>query len=49
MAMGASSNRYIKGWESADEERMGDNPQETQTVTPRSEKSPMDYLNKDGF
>ncbi|MBA4372933.1 MAG: ferredoxin-type protein NapG [Thermodesulfovibrio sp.] len=49
MAMGESSNRYIKGWDRADEERMNEAPEETETATPRSEKSPMDYLNKGGL
>ena len=46
LAMGEASDRYIKGWDSADEERMSDLPAETETVTPRSEQSPLDYLNK---
>jgi len=49
LAMGASDGRYIRGWEGADEERMRDLPEETTTVTPRSEKSPLEYLNKDEF
>ncbi|MDP2158211.1 MAG: ferredoxin-type protein NapG, partial [Nitrospirota bacterium] len=49
LAMGESSERYIRGWDSADEERMHDLPEETTTKTPRSEKSPLDYLNKEDF
>lgn len=49
IAMGESSARYIKGWDSSDEQRMGELPEETKTVTPRSQKNPLDYLNKGGF
>ena len=49
LAMGESSDRYIRGWDSADEERMQDLSEETTTVTPRSEKSALDYLNKEDF
>ena len=49
LAMGASDARYIRGWEGGDEDRMRDLPEETTTVTPRSEKSPLEYLNKDEF
>jgi ferredoxin-type protein NapG len=44
-AMGESSARYIKGWEASDEERMKDLPEDKPTVTPKSEKAPLDYLN----
>jgi len=46
LVMGESSDRYVRGWESTDEERMSGVPEDTTTVTPRSEKSPLDYLNK---
>jgi ferredoxin-type protein NapG len=46
MVMGESSGRYVKGWDRADEERIDDAPEETQTVTPRSGKNPLEYLNK---
>lgn len=49
LAMGESSDRYIRGWDTADEERMQDISEETTTVTPRSEKAPIDYLNKGDF
>lgn len=45
-AMGESSARYIRGWDNTDEERMRGLPEETKTVTPRSEKAPLDYLNE---
>lgn len=47
IAMGESSGRYIKGWEQGDERRVGEAPEETTTVTPRSSKSPTDYLNRE--
>lgn len=46
---GRSSARYIKGWESEDEERIQEAPGETTTVTPKSEKTPLDYLNREDF
>jgi ferredoxin-type protein NapG len=47
IAMGKSSDRYIKGWDARDEERLSDAPEEITTLTPRSSKSPVDYLNDD--
>lgn len=44
--MGESSGRYVRGWESGDEERIEGLPDETETVTPRSEKKALDYLNR---
>ena len=49
IAMGESSARYIRGWETGDEQRLSELPEETKTVTPRSEKTPLDYLNKEEF
>jgi ferredoxin-type protein NapG len=49
VVMGESSSRYIKGWEERDEDRLKELPEETKTVTPRSEKSTLDYLNKGEF
>ncbi|MGE5237968.1 MAG: ferredoxin-type protein NapG [Chloroflexota bacterium] len=49
VAMGESSERYIRGWDIRDEQRLRDVPEETRTVTPRSEKAPLDYLNKEEF
>jgi len=46
LVMGESSARYVRGWDSADEERMHELPEETETVTPRSQKKALDYLNK---
>lgn len=47
IALGESSDRYIKGWEAGDEKRIGDAPEDTTTVTPRSRKSPTEYLNRE--
>ena len=47
IAMGEASERYIKGWDERDEERMKDVTQEVTTKTPRSGKSPVDYLNEE--
>ena len=47
--MGKSSERYIKGWDERDEERMKDVTQEVITQTPRSGKSAIDYLNEEDF
>ncbi len=49
LAMGQSSERYLRGWKVEDEQRIIDAPEETRTVTPRSEKSALDYLNREGF
>lgn len=49
IAMGKSSERYIKGWDERDEERMKDVTEEVTTQTPRSGKSALDYLNEDYF
>jgi ferredoxin-type protein NapG len=46
LAMGESSDRYVRGWEERDEQRLEETPEDTTTVTPRSGKSPTDYLNK---
>jgi len=47
VAMGESSDRYVRGWEADDEQRLRDAPEETTTRTPRSDKSPTDYLNRE--
>ena len=47
IAMGESSDRYIRGWDAGDEKRLEEAPEDTTTVTPRSEKSPSDYLNRE--
>ena len=46
LAMGEASERYVRGWQEEDEQRIGEAPEDTTTVTPRSKKSPLDYLNK---
>jgi ferredoxin-type protein NapG len=47
LALGESSDRYVRGWEAEDEQRLRDAPEETTTKTPRSDKSPTDYLNRE--
>ncbi len=49
IAMGKPSERYIKGWDERDEERMKDVTEEVTTQTPRSGKSAIDYLNQEDF
>lgn len=49
IAMGEPSDRYIKGWEELDEERLKDTTDMVTTETPRSEKKAVDYLNEDIF
>ncbi len=49
IAMGVSNERYIKGWDSRDEERMKDVTDEVTTLTPRSGRKPLDYLNEEDF
>jgi ferredoxin-type protein NapG len=49
IAMGKSSERYIKGWDERDEERMKDVTEDVTTETPRSDKDPLDYLNEEVF
>ena len=46
IAMGESDVRYIKGWDTRDEERVSEAPVDTVTRTKRSEKAPLDYLNE---
>jgi len=47
IATGEPSERYIKGWDERDEERMKDVTDEVTTETPRSGKSAVDYLNEE--
>jgi ferredoxin-type protein NapG len=49
VAMGESSERYVRGWDDEDEQRLEGISEETKTVTPRSAKDPVDYLNKEEF
>ncbi len=49
LAMGKSNERYIKGWDERDEERMKDVTNEVTTQTPRSKDSALDYLNQEDF
>jgi len=47
IAMGESSERYMKGWDESDQERMQEVTEDVTTQTPRSGKSPLDYLNEE--
>lgn len=46
VAMGEASDRYVRGWQEEDERRLESVPEDTKTVTPRSERPALDYLNK---
>ncbi len=47
IAMGESSERYFKGWDERDVERIKDATTEVTTKTPRSDRAPVDYLNEE--
>ena len=47
LVMGESSDRYVRGWDAGDEKRLEETQEDTTTVTPRSDKSPADYLNRE--
>jgi len=47
IAMGEPSSHYIRGWEEKDETNIGEPQEEPTTSTPRSRKSPTDYLNRE--
>jgi ferredoxin-type protein NapG len=49
IAMGESSERYIRGWDERDEERMKEVTEDITTQTPRSDRSAVDYLNQEEF
>jgi ferredoxin-type protein NapG len=49
IAMGETTSRYLKGWDSRDEERLKDVSEDVTTETPRSSRKPEDYLNQDEF
>jgi ferredoxin-type protein NapG len=49
VATGEPSERYIKGWDERDEERMKDVTEEVTTKTPRSGKGAIDYLNEEVY
>ncbi len=48
-ATGESSEHYLRGWKTEDEQRIVEAPEETRTVTPRSDKNPLEYLNREGL
>lgn len=45
-AKGKSSARYIRGWREEDEDLLRELPEQQETVTPRSERDALDYLNR---
>jgi len=47
-AMGEAGEHYLRGWELQDEKQVREIPEDPKTVTPRSKKSPLDYLNQEG-
>jgi len=47
IAMGEPGSHYIRGWEEKDESNIGEPQEETRTLTPRSRKSPTEYLNRE--
>jgi ferredoxin-type protein NapG len=47
IAMGEPSERYMKGWDERDTERIKDVTEDVTTETPRSGKSAVDYLNEE--
>ena len=49
IVMGETTSRYLKGWDSRDEERLKDVSEDVTTETPRSSRKPEDYLNQDEF
>lgn len=46
IAMGELGEHYIKGWDKSDEERIED-VKDRVTITPRSDRAPVDYLNEE--
>ena len=46
VALGKPGDRYVKGWDKKDEERIKNASTNTKTVTPRSAKSPLQNLNE---
>jgi ferredoxin-type protein NapG len=47
LAQGKSDVRYLRGWSEKDERKLRDATTDTTTVTPQSERSPVDYLNQE--
>jgi ferredoxin-type protein NapG len=48
-AMGGVGEHYLRGWDLQDEKRIREKSEEPTTVTPRSKKSALDYLNQEGL
>ena len=49
LVMGEVGEQYLRGWELEDEKRIRESPDEPRTVTPRSRKKALDYLNQEDF
>jgi hypothetical protein len=47
LAQGKSDVRYLRGWSEKDERKLREATTDTTTVTPQSERSPVDYLNQE--
>jgi ferredoxin-type protein NapG len=47
LARGEVGEHYLRGWELDDEKRIREMPEEPRTVTPRSRKNALDYLNRE--
>jgi ferredoxin-type protein NapG len=45
--MGKATQRYVRGWDTRDEERLQGISTDVTTETKASEKKAMDYLNED--
>lgn len=45
-SMGKAGDHYVKGWDKKDQQRVKDASTNTKTITPRSEKSPLQNLNE---
>jgi len=46
VVLGKAGDRYVKGWDTKDQERVKDASTDTKTVTGRSKKSAIDNLNE---
>ncbi len=49
LAMGEATNRYVRGWDAKDEERLQGISTDVTTKTKKSEKSAVDYLNTENL
>jgi ferredoxin-type protein NapG len=49
LARGEAGEHYVRGWEAEDEQRIVAPQEDSRTVTPRSDQSSLDYLNREGL